>query len=175
MDEVPEAGQLLSSDALLASALAAATRRGAPVARRRVFLRWIGWLSWSFVLPIIGLATVLVALVTLASLQLFGQTVVFDTAQTWLTEQMGYTRYPYSQKTAIESTPYDNSPTSSVLPQLQIDRNYSSSELTSSKEAVPVAHQAIQAAQVTPASVSAVNSTPPATPSSSTKPPGAQP
>ena len=119
---------VMSSEELRAAALSASLRRGKPVARRRVAMRWLGWLLWGWLLPVIGLLTVCAVAVTLAAMQYFGQSVVLDTAQTWATEQLGYTKHNYPQKPTLEATPYDNNPLPSVIPQLQIDRNYSSRE-----------------------------------------------
>ena len=161
--------EVVSTEALRAAALAASLRRGKPIARRRVAMRWLTWLLWGFIFPVIGVLTVLAMTLTLAAVQYFGQTKVLDTAQGWLTEQLGYTPYMYPQKTT-EATPYDNSPAPSVLPQLQIDRNYSSHEQSLSPNPV---NPAIDTPSAAPASVPAA--TPALAPSSPSKQPGAQP
>lgn len=140
--------------------MAASVRRGAVVARRRIVLRWSAWLVWGWLLPVIGLATVLATLLTFASIAFFGPAKVFDTSQTWLAEQLGLPKtktapppFDYNFGNHSATSPNLNA-TPSVVPQLQIDRNYSSYD--QSNAAVPA---------------TSVVHNPPSPP----KPPGAQP
>lgn len=87
-----EDNEVVTTEALRAAALAASTRRGRVVSRRRIALRWLGWLMWRWVLPLMGLVTLLAALVALAATQLIGQAAVCDMTQTWLGPQFGDTK-----------------------------------------------------------------------------------
>lgn len=169
MDKELESGSMLTSEALRAAALAASARRGMPVARRRIVLRWSAWLLWRCLLPVIGLATVLAALLAFLSVEFFGPAKVFDTSQTWLAAQLGL------PKAKVVSGLIDPSPDKhpatlpnfnvkpSDIPQLQIDRNYPRYDPSNA---------AVSAAPV-------LSTAPPvpalANPSSPPKPPGAQP
>lgn len=157
MDKELEPSNVLTSDELIAAAMAASARRGVPVARRRIMLRWSAWLVWGCLLPVIGLATVLAVLLTFAYIEFFGTAKVFDAGQTWLAEQLGLPQnkaspspFGYNLDSNSATLPNFNA-TPSVAPQLQIDRNYSSYD--QSNAAVPTVPN----------------------PSSPPKPPGAQP
>ena len=162
MDKELASASVLTSEGLRAAALSASAQRGVQVARRRIVLRWTAWLAWRWLLPVIGLATVLAVLLVFASIQFLGPAKVFDTSQTWLAEQLGQPK----TKTAPISFDLDrdrdySSATSpnlttppTVIPQLQIDRNYSRHD---------------QSNAVTSAAPTVQN------PISPTKPPGAQP
>lgn len=165
MDQAFESSNVLTSEALRAAALTASARRGALVARQRIVLRWSAWLLWRWLLPVIGLATVLAALLTLASITFWGSARVFDTSQTWLAAQMGL-----SPNTVVPSATFPNfSATPGVIPQLQIDRNYSNHDQSNPAVAAASAVTAVPEASIAPAT-----STFP-TPSSPPKPSGAQP
>ena len=169
MDKELEPSNVLTSDELRVAALAASVRRGAPVARRRIVQRWSVWLVWGWLLPVIGLVTVLATLLTFASIGLFGTGKVFDTSQTWLAEQLGLPKtkmapgpFDYNADNHSATLPNFNA-TPSEVPQLQIDRNYS--KYDQSTAAVPPA-PGLSAAPAVPAVPN---------PSSPPKPPGAQP
>lgn len=72
VDNAVVANEVVTTEALRVAALAASARRGLSVARRRIVLRWLGWLLWRWLLPIIGLTTLLAALVALAVWQYVG-------------------------------------------------------------------------------------------------------
>ena len=121
---------VLSTEELRAAALAASNRRGKSVSWRRVLLRWSGWLVWRWLLPMIGLATVLVAIITVTCMQIFGANKVVNTTQDWMTEQWGIPKFVqnYKQSNTTDMLPrFDNGPTRG--PQLQIDRGFSSKDL----------------------------------------------
>lgn len=170
MDQKLESSSVLTSEALRAAALATSARRGVLVARRRIVLRWLAWLLWGWLLPVIGLTTVLAALLAFASITFWGPAKVLDTSQTWLSEQLGVppskaADRPFDDRLDKPSAtpPTFNTTMPSVTPQLQIDRHYSSRE--QSNAAVP-------AAPTTP-TAPAISTLP--NPSSPPKPPGAQP
>jgi hypothetical protein len=136
-----ESSGVPTSEALLAAALTASARRGVPVARRRIVLRWTAWFVWGWFLPLIGLATLCIALTALVSVEFWGAAKVFDTSQTWLAEQLGLPTTATTAETATNkatASAFDNNldnhsaagpslnATPTVVPQLQIDRNYSS-------------------------------------------------
>ena len=167
MDQELEPSNVLTSEALRAAALAASARRGVPIARKRIVLRWTVWLLWRWLLPMIGLVTVLAALLAFASVMFWGPAKVLDTSQVWLAEQWGGSLskavaspfdYQLDKPSTAFPTFHANDP--SVIPQLQIDRNYSKQE---------PGNAALSVAPTAP-----VISTVP-TPSSPPKPPGAQP
>lgn len=124
--------RVLTSEELRAVALTASTRRGVSVVRRRLVWRWSAWLVWQWLLPMIGLTTVLAVLLVLASLKWWGPTKVFDTTQTWLAKHMTPPKAMvlpgrFGDTTDNHSSNVPNSPAApGVTPQLQIDRNYSS-------------------------------------------------
>lgn len=169
-DQELEPSSVLTSEALRAAALAASTRRGVFVSRKRIMLRWSTWLLWGWLLPLVGLATVLAALLAFASIAFFGTSKVFDTSQIWLAEQLGL------PKTKMASSPFDSkadynsstlpdfNTTPYVVPQLQIERDYSREEQINA---------AIPEAPIAPV-ISTVPLTVP-NPSSPPKPLGAQP
>ncbi len=143
MDQELESSSVLTSEALRAAALAASARRGVSVARRRIVMRWSTWLLWGWLLPVIGAATVLATLLAFASIQFFGTAKVLDTSQTWLAEQLGVppnkavvSPFDYQLSNPSGTFPTFNITSPSVVPQLQIDRNYSKQE--QSNAAVPV-------------------------------------
>lgn len=84
----------MTTEALRVAALAASARRGLSVARRRIAMRWLGWLVWGWLLPIIGLSTLLAVLIAVASWQFVGDAVAYDAAQTWLEQQFGNAKIP---------------------------------------------------------------------------------
>lgn len=134
MDPFETAVNVVSTEELRAAAMASAYRRGKFVAARRVALRWSSWLIWQWLLPLIGLATVLAALVAVACVQIFGPSTVIDSTQTWLSEQWGMPKLvqTYKKNDTSEALPrFDNGTMSGQTggPQLQIDRGLASQDL----------------------------------------------
>ncbi len=123
---------VVSTAELRAAVLKASNRRGRSVSRRRTAFRWLGWLTWDWILPIVGLATVLSILLMLAAWQFFGPNAVINTAQTWLNQQFG----GYSYYSVPAPLPSFNVMTETV-PQLQIDRNYSKQNAPNNKSVIP--------------------------------------
>lgn len=92
------AGDVVTTEALRTAALAASARRGLSVARRRIVMRWLAWLVWGWVLPLIGLATLLAVVTALASWQLVGDAVAYDAAQTWFAQRFDDVKTPQKTK-----------------------------------------------------------------------------
>ena len=108
------------------SALTASAKRGKWVARRRVFFRWLGWLIWSIVLPVIGLAAVLTVLAGLAFWQYVGHDTAYVEAQQWVQQEFGsfQTDAKTDLKTDVKNNKTSMIPlTDEATPDLQIDRN----------------------------------------------------
>ena len=83
---------LLTSEELRSKAIAISQQRGQSVAKRRIARRWVSWILWSWVLPIIGLLTVLMAVASMSLVYYFGPAKVIDGAQNWLIERFGIER-----------------------------------------------------------------------------------
>ena len=83
---------LLTSEELRSKAIAISQQRGKSVAQRRIARRWVSWLLWSWVLPIIGLLTVLMAVTSMSLVYYFGPEAALETAQTWVSDQFGIER-----------------------------------------------------------------------------------
>lgn len=113
----------MTSEELRAAALAASAKRGKGVAQRRLASRWLGWVLWRVLLPVIGLLTVTAALVGMAFWQYKGHDAAYVDAQTWVQQTFG--RFKTEGKTA-QPTRTDNDSliplTSEATPDLQIDR-----------------------------------------------------
>lgn len=104
-------GNVITTEELRAAALKASNRRGRSIARRRTALRWLGWLTWDWILPIVGLATVLSILLMLAAWQFFGPSAVINTAHTWLDQQFGgYSNNSVTPVNATNPIPQPNKP-----------------------------------------------------------------
>lgn len=103
VDNEVVASEVMTTEALRVAALAASARRGLSVTRRRIVLRWLAWLVWAWLLPIIGLATLLAALIALTSWQFVGDAVAYDAAQTWLEQQFGAAKTPKKAKQPARS------------------------------------------------------------------------
>ena len=130
---------LLTSEELRLKAIAISQQRGKSVAQRRIARRWVSWLLWSWVLPIIGLLTVLITVASMSLVSYFGPEAAFDTAQTWVSDQFGIERRTKSvvnqdmkqqdviQKIQTEATAGNTSSQSGLKPSsamnLQIDRS----------------------------------------------------
>lgn len=132
MNKKLASSRVLTSEELRVIALAAAARRGAPVAHRRIAWRWSAWLVWRWLLPVIGLTTVLAVLFAIATFKWLGPAKVVDTAHTWLAR---HTDVP--KAIAVPGRFGDNADNHSSnvenfnavptdIPKLQIDHNYSS-------------------------------------------------
>ena len=83
---------LLTSEELRSKAIAISQQRGQSVAKRRVAKRWVTWFLWSWILPIIGSLTVLMAVASMSLVYYFGPAKVIDGAQNWLIERFGIDR-----------------------------------------------------------------------------------
>lgn len=117
---------VITSEELRVAALAASEKRGKWVARRRVFRRWVGWLVWRYVLPIIGLLTVLAALAGLVFWLYKGHDAAYVAAQTWVQQEFG--SFQTVDKTNIKADINNDSKsmiplTNEATPDLQLDRN----------------------------------------------------
>jgi hypothetical protein len=114
---------VITSEELRVAALDASAKRGKWVAKRRVFRRWLGWVIWRIVLPVLGLMTVTTALAGLAFWQYKGHDVAYLTAQKWVQQEFGS-----FQSNKIQSpNRTDNTSmiplTDEATPDLQLDRN----------------------------------------------------
>ena len=87
-----QTAELLTSEELRSKAIAISQQRGKSVAQRRIARRWVSWILWSWVLPIIGLLTVLMAVASMSLVYYYGPEAAFDTAQTWVSDQFGIER-----------------------------------------------------------------------------------
>jgi hypothetical protein len=128
---------VLTSEELRVAALQASAKRGKWVARRRVFWRWLGWLTWSYMLPIVGLLAVITALMGFTFWQYFGHDAAYAAAQKWVQQKFGsFTATATATTDSTVQTLHVNSPTSNrsenasminltdeATPDLQIDRN----------------------------------------------------
>jgi hypothetical protein len=80
---------VLTTEELRVAALAASAKRGKWVAKRRVIWRWFAWVNWTYVLPSIGLLTVLAATACFIFWQYLGAEQAYKTTQTWILSQFG--------------------------------------------------------------------------------------
>ncbi len=80
---------VLTSEELRAKAVSLSHRRGKSVAQRRILWRWMIWVLWSWILPIIGLATVLTAVASMSLVYYLGPETAIHTTQSWLSERFG--------------------------------------------------------------------------------------
>jgi hypothetical protein len=123
---------VITSEELRVAALAASAKRGKWVARRRIFRRWLGWLAWSIVLPVIGLVALVMALCGLAFWQYMGHDAAYAAAQKWVQQEFGsFKASPLADNAPHASHP--NAPASAnastinltdeATPDLQIDRH----------------------------------------------------
>jgi hypothetical protein len=120
---------VLTSEELRVAALSASAKRGKWVARRRVFRRWLTWLIWTYLLPVIGLAAAILTLAGLAFWQYMGHDAAYVAAQKWVQQEFGNFQTSNSSKTNNNtslSKPANASMiplTDEATPDLQIDRN----------------------------------------------------
>jgi cytoskeletal protein RodZ len=114
---------VLTSEELRVAALNASAKRGKWVARRRVFRRWLAWIAWSYLLPVVGLVTIVSVLVGFAFWQYMGHEVAYAKAQKWVQQEFG--NVISSNSTPAASGLEDTNmipPTKESTPILQIDR-----------------------------------------------------
>ncbi len=80
---------LMTSEELRMNAFSKSNLRGGKVAKRRIARRWVTWILWAWVLPIIGLLTVFIAAAGMTSVNYFGSEKAFNSTQTWLFDRFG--------------------------------------------------------------------------------------
>lgn len=119
---------VLTSEELRVAALSASAKRGKWVARRRVFRRWLAWVTWTYVLPVIGLATVLSVLMGLVFWQYMGHDAAYVAAQKWVQQEFGSFQTSADNKNSnTQPSRPDNASliplTDEATPDLQIDRH----------------------------------------------------
>jgi type II secretory pathway component PulL len=122
---------VITSEELRVAALAASAKRGKWVAKRRIFVRWLGWATWRIVLPVIGLLSVIVALAGLVFWQYMGHDAAYVAAQKWVQQEFG----DFKVTVSVANTPYSSPANASsangsminltdeATPDLQIDRH----------------------------------------------------
>jgi hypothetical protein len=125
---------VITSEELRVAALATAAKRGKWVARRRIFRRWLLWLVWTLVLPVIGLVTVVMSLVGLAFWQYMGHDAAYVATQKWVQQEFGIPKTSSPTDNAAQashahgaasSKPSMINLTDEATPDLQIDRHLS--------------------------------------------------
>ncbi len=135
---------LLTSEELRSKAIAISQQRGKSVAQRRIARRWVSWLLWSWVLPIIGLLTVLMAVASASLVYYFGPSTAFDAVQTWVyyhfdietkTKSVAHQEMKQQDIMNISSTASDLN--SSTAINLQIDRNIDIQNSQGQKQSKP--------------------------------------
>jgi hypothetical protein len=120
---------VLTSEELRVAALSASAKRGKWVARRRVCRRWLTWITWTYLLPVVGLAAVLMTLAGLAFWQYLGHDAAYVAAQKWVQQEFGNFQMGNSSKTYNNLSPSRPANASMIpltdeaTPDLQIDRN----------------------------------------------------
>lgn len=117
---------LLTTEELRIAALDASNRRGWWVARRRIFMRWFGWIMWHIVLPGVGVLSLLAAFFVFASWHYLGANTALYTAQNWLQKlQSGYVQSDMFQKHQSDLVlPVQTDLMPIAEPHLQMDNNY---------------------------------------------------
>jgi hypothetical protein len=118
---------VLTSEELRVAALSASAKRGKWVARRRVFRRWLAWVTWTYVLPVIGLTAVISALMGLVFWQYMGHDAAYVATQKWVQQELGSFQASADNihSNAKPSRPDNTSMiplTDEATPDLQIDR-----------------------------------------------------
>ena len=114
---------MLTSEELRVAALEASTKRGKWVARRRVFRRWLGWIAWTIVLPVVGLAAIIAVLAGLVFWQYMGHDAAYVAAQTWVQQEFGSFESNKKPTAARTDTTSMIPLTDEATPDLQLDRN----------------------------------------------------
>lgn len=118
---------VFTSEELRIVAMNTSARRGKSVARRRLIWRWFAWFMWRYFLPSTGLVTVLTGTIAFAVYAYFGHDAAYNSAQTWVQEQMGPFKYATSVQIGISPSRSDNTSmiplTFEATPDLYLDRN----------------------------------------------------
>lgn len=118
---------VFTSEELRIVAMNISARRGKSVARRRLIWRWFAWFMWRYFLPSTGLVTVLTGTIAFAIYAYFGHDAAYNSAQTWVQEQMGPFKYATSVQIGISPSRSDNTSmiplTFEATPDLYLDRN----------------------------------------------------
>ena len=118
---------VFTSEELRIVAMNTSARRGKSVARRRLIWRWFAWFMWRYFLPSTGLVTVLTGTIAFAAYAYFGHDAAYNSAQTWVQEQMGPFKYATSVKIGTSPSRSDNAGmiplTYEATPDLNLDRN----------------------------------------------------
>lgn len=124
---------MITTEELRQEALAASAKRGKWVSRRRIFRRWLVWILWSLVLPIIGLLAVFATLVGVAFWQYMGHDTAYAAAQKWVQQEFGIFQVSAKNTNNINSlnNPKQSRPdntsmiplTDEATPDLQIDHH----------------------------------------------------
>ena len=118
---------VFTSEELRIVAMNISARRGKSVARRRLIWRWFAWFMWRYFLPSTGLVTVLTGTIAFSVYAYFGHDAAYNSAQTWVQEQMGPFKYATSVQIGISPSRSDNTSmiplTFEATPDLYLDRN----------------------------------------------------
>lgn len=93
------------------------------MARRRVFRRWLGWIAWTIVLPVVGLAAIIAVLAGLVFWQYMGHDAAYVAAQTWVQQEFGSFESNKKPTAARTDTTSMIPLTDEATPDLQLDRN----------------------------------------------------
>ena len=118
---------VFTSEELRIVAMNTSARRGKSVARRRLIWRWFAWFMWRYFLPSTGLVTVLTGTIAFAAYAYFGHDAAYNSAQTWVQEQMGPFKHATSVQIGSSLRRSDNATliplTVEATPDLYLDRN----------------------------------------------------
>lgn len=111
---------MLTSEELRLAALSASAKRGKWVARRRVFRRWLAWVTWTFVLPVIGLVAVIACLLGLAFWQYMGHDAAYTATQKWVQQEFGNFQ-AINNNSSSSSNPPDSRPDNTSMINLTVE------------------------------------------------------
>ena len=118
---------MVTSEELRLNALEASAKRGKWVARRRVLRRWLGWITWTIVLPVIGLAATVAVSAALVFWQYMGHDSAYAAAQKWVQQEFGNFQTSHSICSNTVCKKEENASmiplTNEATPDLQLDRN----------------------------------------------------
>jgi type II secretory pathway component PulL len=118
---------VLTSEELRVTALAVSAKRGKWVAKRRVLRRWLGWLTWSYLLPVIGLVTVISVLLGFVFWKYSGQDMAYVSVQKWVQQEFGNFQTNANNLSCTQASRPDNTGmitlTNEATPDLQIDHH----------------------------------------------------
>jgi type II secretory pathway component PulL len=118
---------VLTSEELRVTALTVSAKRGKWVAKRRVFRRWLGWLTWSYLLPVIGLVTVISVLLGFVFWKYSGQDMAYVSVQKWVQQEFGNFQTNANNLSCTQASRPDNTGmitlTNEATPDLQIDHH----------------------------------------------------